>query len=547
MDTDDPHLHDGPAPGRRRRALVTASVAAAVLLAGGGAYWAQAALGGGSADGRPGGDATPPPLVLEGYSSTAESSGAASAPGGDPYRLAKGVELPDGPGSAAVHRDGGRVDVARVARLAKALGINAEPDLRQGTWLAVEGRDGAGPALRAAREAPGRWSFVRYQAPASTDCTPPPGPQSGTAEPPRCPALVPGGGPDDAVSSDGAPGAHDDPGTPQGGPASSAADGTSSSTGGPEHASPVPEQPGPDGPGAEPPVSERAAERAADPVLDALGLDGADVDASSVSGALRTVRATPQVAGFPTEGRQTQVTVGADGEVVRAQGLMAPLRQGPRYPVLDAARTLAELNNRGGGGETDMQCVQAPCEPADAGKPKPVTGAEFVLAQYAEHGEQVLVPSWRFTLGGEPEGLSVTHPALAARYLAPPATAAEPSTGPAEPHSPGSGDSPAAPPAESAVPPSDPGALPAPGQRVEAYQAKDRTLTLHFWGGVCNPYSARAEESADAVRVVVTAGKQKPGQVCIQIAKWTSVEVSLDAPVGGRAVLDADGRKIPRQ
>lgn len=527
MKTDDPHLHDAPPPSRRRRAFVTASVAAAVLLAGGGAYWAQAALSGGPTDGGTGSgrDGTPPPLVLDGFQDGDATEGGTTAPTGEEtYRIAKGVALPDGPERASVHREGGRVGSAEVARLAESLGVDAEPVLRQSTWLVVEGKDGAGPALRAAQEPPGRWSFVRYQAPAGHDCTPPAA-TTGPEKPPRCPALVPGGGPDTSVSSENGSG----PSSEQ--PSSDA--------------SPV----DPGIPSSEPTVSEREAERAAKPVLKALELDDAEVDASTTSGALRTVEAAPVVDGLPTEGRETQVTVGSGGKVVRAQGLLAPVKEGAGYPVLDAERTLAALNGRGRDARTDIQCVRVPCEPADGGQRIPVTGAEFVLAVHAEGGDQVLVPSWRFALGGEPAGRTVTHPAVEPRFLAPP-SGSDPSTGPAEPRpsdggeSPNGGDTPVAPPA----PPSDlPGELPAPGQRIEAYEAADRTVTLHFWGDVCSSYTAHAEESADTVRVTVTAGREKPGQVCIQIARETAVEVSLEKPVGDRTVVDSDGRELPER
>lgn len=144
---------DGTRARRRpsRRAL-TASVAAAVLLAGGGgAYLAATASGGGGGAPTGASDGTaPPPLALD-----------SPAPDGGATAYRAGGRLPDGPGAAPVYRATGEVTRAEVARLARALGLGGTPVARGADWTVGAVGDGAGPALRVDRRAPGAWSFER--------------------------------------------------------------------------------------------------------------------------------------------------------------------------------------------------------------------------------------------------------------------------------------------------------------------------------------------------------------------------------------------------
>ncbi|UGY90943.1 hypothetical protein [Streptomyces gobiensis] len=280
------------------------------------------------------------------------------------------------------------------------------------------------------------------------------------------------------------------------------------------------------------PVSEQRARRAAAPVLKALGLGDATVDTGSTVGALRMVQAEPRVGELPTHGWQTGITVGSDGQLVRANGKLGRLTRGADYPVLSAGEALKALN-KSSSGASGIQCVRAPCEPgpADQQGPLKVTAAEFGLAAHSSKGRQLLLPSWLFQVEQGQSEHTVAYPAVEPRYLAPrPVPGSEPGKPPAAPAEPG-----------------EPGRPGGAGQSVESYSSKDRELTLHFWGGVCSDYSASADETKNTVKVTVTARDKEPGQICIKIAKAMTVKVTLDQPVGDRTVVDADGNKIPKK
>ncbi|MFE5245624.1 MULTISPECIES: hypothetical protein [unclassified Streptomyces] len=180
MSTDRPE-NDVTGPRRRRTRIAVASVAAAVLLAGGGAaYWASTASG----EAAPGllpdpGAGSPPPLSLD-----AAADGGPSAPsqgiapgepdphGGGVVYLADG-KLPEGPGTAAVHRAEGAVTAAEVARLAVALGVEGTPRAEGTAWKVGSDGDGSGPFLRVNKQAPGTWTFARYAAGGPDACESP--------------------------------------------------------------------------------------------------------------------------------------------------------------------------------------------------------------------------------------------------------------------------------------------------------------------------------------------------------------------------------------
>ncbi|WP_250401132.1 hypothetical protein [Streptomyces cellostaticus] len=163
---------DGGEWARRSRSrAVIVSVAAAVLLVGGGSAY-LAAAGGGSGSraeaGASGGGATPSPLHLDGWTRGGTGGIAPGEP--NPYgaRYVAVGELPDGPGSAPVYLPGDEVGRDRVARLAKALGVDGAP-VAEGRGWRVGGKDGSGPVLRVNRDAPGDWTYSRY-APGTDNC-----------------------------------------------------------------------------------------------------------------------------------------------------------------------------------------------------------------------------------------------------------------------------------------------------------------------------------------------------------------------------------------
>ncbi|TGB16279.1 hypothetical protein [Streptomyces sp. MZ04] len=508
-------VHDAAEPQRRRSRLAVASVAATVLLVGGGgAYFAATATGGsGSSNdgGAPAGDGgAPPPLALDGYTDGDRSGGTGGIAPGEPdpngaaYR-AEG-KLPDGPDSAAVYHARGTVGADQVTELARALGVEGKPTSRDGAWRIGPAKDGSGPSLQVSKQAPGTWTFTQY-ATGGTDNCQKGKPCSGTSTAPN--------GSGDAVG-------------------------------------------------------ESAAKKAAAPVLKALGQDDAKLDARQLMGAVRVVNADPKVGGLPTYGWSTGIQVGSDGQVVGGSGQLKAPEKGATYPVTSADETLKQLNKSGKGdgrvgiggcatavpdhatgsgeqpapgngqqpaaGDGDKQTAgdddkrtQAPCEPSSAPpKPQPITvkGATFGLAVQFVDGRQALVPSWLFEVKpqGAQDSFTVTHPAVEPKFLTSPSTPT---------------------PKPTPTPSGKPGENPT--LRVESYSADGKSLTLHFWGGVCSDYSASAEESKGSVSVKVTETHKK-GEVCIMIAKEFTETVTLDAPLGDRKVVDAaGGETVPRK
>ncbi|MET9827505.1 hypothetical protein ABZ038_39010 [Streptomyces sp. NPDC006349] len=291
------------------------------------------------------------------------------------------------------------------------------------------------------------------------------------------------------------------------------------------------------------PVGEAAAKKAAAPVLKALGQDDAKLDASQVMGARRAVNAEPEVGGLPTYGLTTGVVVSALGEVVGGSGQVKAPVKGDTYPVLDAKETLALLNTPGGGSGpgaggiggcaspvphqdgADLPCALPTGAPEQSGKrTATVEDAVFGLAAHPVRGRQTLVPSWLFEVRapGARDAVTVTYPAVEPKYLttAAPATPSSPSDGPGSK-------------------PGEPRDV-----RVSGYTAADGELTVHFTGGVCSDYDAKAKESGGKVTVTVTETPH-PDKVCILIAKEYERTVRLDRPLDDRTVVGSDGADVP--
>lgn len=70
-----------------------------------------------------------------------------------------------------------------------------------------------------------------------------------------------------------------------------------------------------------------------------------------------------------------------------------------------------------------------------------------------------------------------------------------------------------------------------------------RVVRIYFYGGV-EPCSVLdevlVEESGDSVRITLRSGSDpaKPDAMCIQIAKYKAVDVTLSEPVGDRMIVD---------
>ncbi|MER6997798.1 hypothetical protein [Streptomyces sp. NPDC000410] len=371
-----PTSTDGPRP--RRSPWAVASVAAAVLIAGGGGAYVATSAPDGSTDAKP-----LPPLALDSRAAPGVAPGIAPGigpgepdPNGVVYRAAG--ELPDGPGSAAVHRPSGTVGAAEVTRLATALGLAGTPRAHGTVWKIGAEKDGGGPLLQVDRQAPGTWTYRRYSAvPGSDNCLK--GKPCPVAATPNAPA-----------------------------PGSAA--------------------------------SEQAAMKAAAPVLAAVGQSDAARDASQLMGAVRVVNADPVIGGLPTYGWSTGIQVGSDGQVVGGSGkLKAPVKS-TEYPVISAEEALKGLNKTHradiGGCATPVPAESAPCEPKK-GTPetRTISKAVFGLAMHAvDGGKSALVPSWLFEVAPQDgaQRHTVTHPAVAPEHLkpAPPAETKLPSPDP---------------------------------------------------------------------------------------------------------------------
>lgn len=80
---------------------------------------------------------------------------------------------------------------------------------------------------------------------------------------------------------------------------------------------------------------------------------------------------------------------------------------------------------------------------------------------------------------------------------------------------------------------------------VTSFYRYDAThLAINYTNGVPECYGSagvpRVEETADAVVVTIPRipAKQRAGRACIDIALLSSLDITLAAPLGGRAVLD---------
>lgn len=292
-----------------------------------------------------------------------------------------------------------------------------------------------------------------------------------------------------------------------------------------------------------PVVSESVARKAAAPVLKAVGQDDAKLDAGQVMGGRRVVNADPEVGGLPTHGWTTGVVVGAKGEVVGGNGRLAEPVKGDTYPVVSAADALKLLNAAPGSGQrAEIGGCARPvpledgqretCAPASepAGDTVTVGDAVFGLASHSVDGRPALVPSWLFEVRpqGAEDAFTVTYPAVDPEFLAP---RAESGSGEASPRPTEPGDEPTAAPSTRDV-------------DIEGYTAEGDELTVTFTGGVCADYEATASESGDRVTVRVTETPW-PDKVCILIAKQYQQTVRLDAPLGDRGVVGADGEPVP--
>jgi len=524
---DTAHEHPQDRPGRRPRLTVVAVAAAVLVAGGGGAYWATAS-GGDSTDGAGrSSQGAPQPLHFDDPGVAASGNAASPVAGGGHYRLTG--TLPSGPASAPVYRTQDAVTESAVQHLATLLGVSGTVATVGESWRVGGSTDGGGPSLLVAKDAPGTWTYSRLGPP--------------TMAPPPDHVMHPlrSGG----SSGSGSTGAAGPDGTSSTSNASGSSSSSSTAT-----------------TDATPPVGAQQALQKAQPLLAGLGLSGAHTDASQTIGALRLVEADPVVGGLPTHGWATTVQVGADGRITTANGRLATLARSATYPVVTAAKALAELNAQpvaepagaaacrlpvptmtplapGTGGD-DLR-RSTPCLPPQQ-HPMEVRGATFGLATQDVDGAQTLVPSWLFATAqaGVKTTSVVAQPAVDPKYVV---YGSGPTSAPATPVTPvNPGGTMQSGPAQ----PADPRAPHA--VKFTAYQAKGTTLTVTFWGGLCGTYQATADETATQVAVKVTETPAKPGKVCPMIEKTLTAQVTLKQPLGDRKVVDAtDGQPVRGQ
>lgn len=479
--------HDTAIPRRRRSPAVVTTVAAAVLLAGGGgAYWASTASSSGTGSGGTADSRVGPPvLALDG---TAQSGG--TGQNGGTAGIAPGEPDPRG----TVYRAAGPLpdgpDKASVYRPEGT--VTAAEVAKLAAALGVAGTprlDGTSWKVGSDHDSSGPLLRVTQQAPGTWTFT-----RFGMGGSDNCPKIK-------SCTSGIAPG------------------------------------------GEGPAASPRAAKAAAAPVLKALGQDDAKLNADSVLGSVRVVNADPRIGGLPTHGWTTGLRIAPDGKLVGGSGEVKAPVKGAEYPLISAAEALKQLNapaegarRAGTGGCATTEPLTPTAKPGEArsdglrcvlatGAPKARTAtishATLGLAVELSGGRQTLVPSWLFELktadGTRPA--TVTWTAVDPKYLVHPT----PSGGRNHPGT-------------------------TENRKLQSYSSDGRNLTVHFWGGVCGAYAAKASEDSGTVRVTLDGPDGKPGKVCITLAKDLTRTVTLDEPLGGRHVVDAaSGETLPQK
>ncbi|MCX5213369.1 hypothetical protein OG689_29585 [Kitasatospora sp. NBC_00240] len=144
-------------------------------------------------------------------------------------------------------------------------------------------------------------------------------------------------------------------------------------------------------------------------------------------------------------------------------------------------------------------------------------------------------------------------PGIAPGEPAPTPSAPDPRpTGPSAAPTPGTGPTPGVgpdgpQPTGPGIAPGEPAPVPG-GRQTIGYQLSGNRLTVLFYGGICEKYGLKADESQPGrvtVRIVVAA-PMPSGTACAAVAKRQAVTTDLKGPLMGRAVVDAaTGAEVP--
>ncbi len=161
----------------------------------------------------------------------------------------------------------------------------------------------------------------------------------------------------------------------------------------------------------------------------------------------------------------------------------------------------------------------------------------------------LLLAAGAVTACGSGSSTTAASASMSTAPSASPSASASPSPSPSPSRTVGGPGSPT--PAPSASP-SNPGIAsgePAPVKLPAiGYQSQGSTLTVYFFGGTCDTYGLKADESKAGevdVRVVITQPAPR-GRECPALVKRNSVTADLNHPLAGRKVVDlATGQDVP--
>ncbi|WP_329487321.1 hypothetical protein OG618_11865 [Kitasatospora sp. NBC_01246] len=121
-------------------------------------------------------------------------------------------------------------------------------------------------------------------------------------------------------------------------------------------------------------------------------------------------------------------------------------------------------------------------------------------------------------------------------------------TGPAPGTGPGQTPTPVPTPPREGIAVGEPDPNGRPAHPAITYRVDGTKLTVWFYGGICEKYALKADESKPGrVDVRVTVAAPMPaGQACAELAKRQTVTADLKQPLMGRAVTDlATGQPVP--
>lgn len=282
-----------------------------------------------------------------------------------------------------------------------------------------------------------------------------------------------------------------------------------------------------------PPTPATAAVRAAAaPVLAAIGIDMTAARVQTYPGG-GSVTVDPTVDGLETVGLSTSIGVDGTGAIISASGWLSVPGAGDSYPLISAKKAFDRL-------PSSPRMMLCPVGPDGKGctepKPQQVTGAHLGLSVAPlEKDALALLPTWLFDVKGQDS--PVTAIAVDPSYL----DTGDPSgTATADP---------------GVVPPGEPSSTDPSTRRGVAITAwspskADSAVTVHYTTDGCGltDVGADVKEDATTVYVALRGTGPGPGTACTEIAQLQTYDVALHAPLGDRAVVDANsGQPVPRQ